>query len=398
MTAQDFFQLFWAEVRKTPHWQQMERTVEGSEWHREANVAVHTTMCIEHYLMATAPVRSEREQLLTLITLLFHDFGKPEAEETVEAKDGSGRTYHRYAGHEPKSANEFYSFICEHADLREQLFAQGLSWTDLRKIKWMIEHHLPFGLKNETKRSNLKLAMELTLGKDKRCFYDQLWSDCNGRISDNHDVKRQAVVDWIAEFEKVQPSKVKAPAETAPICYLLVGPVGVGKSTWTAGLRKLNRGRKIHVVSEDEYRMEWFGRHATNEELGADFGTPSVDLKSRYDRAWRFCHMNPDVSMVKGYEAFVKEETRRMFATGETVVVDRTNQTRKSRGPFVAAAKAAGYHVMSVEFVCSEKVSLERQATREDKAVPPNRVHQIYMAFETPWLGYEVDDFEIVPT
>ena len=78
------------------------------------------------------------------------------AEETLEAKDGSGRTYHRYAGHEQVSANEFISFLCEHEELTKKFFARGYGWDDVMKIKFMIEHHLPFGLKNPTKRQNLR--------------------------------------------------------------------------------------------------------------------------------------------------------------------------------------------------------------------------------------------------
>lgn len=386
-SAVAWFQSFYAEVRKTPNWATMESTVEGSEWHREANVAVHTDMCIQHYAKTTADHRTPRQQMLTLITLLFHDFGKPEAEETLERKDGSG-SYHRYAGHEPKSANEFLSFMCEHVELREQFFKQGLSWVDVRKIKFMIEHHLPFGLKNPTKRENLKRAVIQTLGDDEECFYDQLWSDCNGRISDDHDVKKANVEAWIAEFRVQKASTMKVTKLDAPMMYVLVGPVGVGKSTWTQKLRTLNRGSQIEVISEDTYRQEFFLANADSTVIGAWM---IKDLKTQYAQSWQFCFDNSS-----SYEKYARASRDASIASGKTLVLDRTNQTRKSRSPWIQAAKQAGYSVMSIEFFASESLSQARQKTRSDKTVPSNRVHQMYMAFEVPWLGVEVDSFDIV--
>lgn len=389
MTSIEFFRSFWDEVKQTPQWATMASTVEGSEWHREANVAVHTTMCIEHYIANTAQFRTEREQLMTLMTLLFHDFGKPEAEETVERKDGSG-SYHRYAGHEPVSANEFISFVCDHEVLMKKFFARGYNWEDIRKIKFMIEHHLPFGLKNVTKRQNLRNTVEETLGWAEQCFYDQLWSDCCGRISDNHDDKKANVVSWIEEFRAIPTTATKEPKANAPVMYVLCGTVGAGKSTWMAKFRQLNRSTNMTVVSEDDYRFQFAGLNFTPQQLCE---WTAMSRKEAYAVAWRYCAMENS----KGYDAFAKEQLRLAVESGQTLILDRTNQTRKSRGPWITAAKSKGYKIMTVEFYISEVVSLARQKTRADKDVPANRVHQIYMAMETPWLSVEVDGFEVVP-
>lgn len=384
MTAQQWFEGFWAEVRKTEQWAEMEATVEASEWHREANVAVHTTMCIDHYIANTAAQRSQRQQMLTLVTLLFHDFGKPEAEETLERKDGSGTTYHRYAGHEPKSANEFISFLMAHEELAKDFFAQGFSWTDVRKIKWMIEHHLPYGLKNPTKRMDLKAAMIETMGDDLECFFDQLWSDCNGRISDNHDEKRASVLAWIAEFRLQAPAKFKIAGKNSPDMFVLQGPVGVGKSTW------INRNvADCVVVSEDNYRMDFYWLNLANNDKSPYMAMSSKD---RYRVAWQYCFDHD-----KDYSKYAREQLAAAIATGKTLVLDRTNQTRKSRRPWITAAMAAGYRITTVEFYCTESLSQARQKTRLDKDVPPNRAHMIYMAMEVPWLGVETEDFVTVP-
>jgi predicted kinase len=382
-----FFRSFWNEVKQTPQWATMAATVEGSEWHREANVAVHTTMCIEHYIQNTAQHRTGREQLMTLMTLLFHDFGKPEAEEVVERKDGSGTTYHRYAGHEPVSANEFISFVCDHETLMKKFFARGYGWEDIRKIKFMIEHHLPFGLKNVTKRQNLRNTVEETLGQDEQCFYDQLWSDCCGRISDNHDQKKADAGAWITEFKAMPTTATKEPKAGAPVMYVLCGTVGAGKSTWMTRFQRLNIGEKMIVVSEDYYRLAYW--QATQWQAG----DVKMDAKTEYATAWKYCAMEDS----KGYDAYAKEQLRLAVESGKTLILDRTNQTRKSRGPWITAAKSKGYRIVAVEFYISEQVMHERQKTRPEKDVPYHRAHQIFMAMETPWFPIEIDEFEIVP-
>ena len=95
-----------ANFNTTPAWAQMMATVEASPWHREANVAVHTEMVLKEYVTNFAPHRSDDQNKIALLALLFHDTGKPAAEETLEKKDGSG-TYRRYAGHEQDSAITF---------------------------------------------------------------------------------------------------------------------------------------------------------------------------------------------------------------------------------------------------------------------------------------------------
>lgn len=387
MTALQWFDTFYAEVRKTPNWRVMSETVEGSEWHREANVAVHTDMCIEHYIRTTAGDRDPRHQVLTLVTLLFHDFGKPEAEETLERKDGSG-TYHRYAGHEPKSANEFLSFVMSHRELTLSFFEQGFGWDDIRKIKFMIEHHLPFGLKNPTKRANLKRAVNEVLGNDVQCFYDQLWSDCCGRISDDHETKRANVVAWIDEFRDQTAAPYKPPKVDAPTMFVMVGPVGSGKTTWIRKAREF--GSQFTVVSEDDYRVEYFVANADSMTVGTWM---TKDTKEQYAEAWKFCFDSSGK-----YDKYARDQLMKAVATGQTLILDRTNQTRKSRSPWISAAKQAGYKIETVEFYISEALSHARQKTRIDKDVPPNRTHQIYMAFEVPWDSVETDAHTIVPT
>ena len=211
--------------KASPYWEVMVSTVEDSPWHREKSVATHTEMCIEQYMSRFYGQRSEKQNKIALLALCFHDTGKPAAEETLEKKDGSG-TYRRYAGHEQDSAVTFTECW-----LKDPVLQSFVSADEARQIRWMIEHHLPYGLKDGQKRSALRTAMEHTLREDVQTFYDCLRSDAAGRISDDHETKLQNVEDWIADFQTV-PMTANRYSTDMGVCYVMIGPSGSGKSTW----------------------------------------------------------------------------------------------------------------------------------------------------------------------
>jgi predicted kinase len=377
------YETFYALVKASPQWQTLVSTVEDSQWHREANVAVHTEMCLAFYDENFTFQRTERQRLMTCVALTFHDFGKPEAEEVVGRDDGTH--YRRYAGHEPVSANEFISFVCSNTAVRDMLLAV-LTWEDIRAIKVMIEHHLPYGLKNETKRRDLRTMLQYTLGDEGMvAFYDMLMSDCNGRISDDHETKRQNVWTWIHDFHKVQHDH-RPTINVGPVMYVMVGPVGVGKTTYVEKLRET--WPDLIVVSEDDYRMQFAIDHF-NDIDSAEW--PRMDAKTQYATAWQFCFDH-----AKEYDKYARAQLEAAVKTGRTVVIDRTNQTKKSRGMWISAGKQHRYIIRSVEFFISEGAMHARQKSRPDKDVPYHRAHMIYTAITTPMYPTEVDDFEVV--
>lgn len=67
MTFDKFLQAF----RFSDEWAAMEATVENSRWHREANTATHTQMMLDWYDDNCAQHRTERNQLLTKLAILF---------------------------------------------------------------------------------------------------------------------------------------------------------------------------------------------------------------------------------------------------------------------------------------------------------------------------------------
>lgn len=386
MITIDFFHKFLTQVLETPSWKQLEDTVEDSPWHREENVAIHTLMTINAYLQKFAAHRTEREQMYTLVALCFHDFGKPEAEETLEKKDQPGVFCRRYAGHELISSNEFMNFMCEHHDLREQFFAQGYGWEDVRRVKFMIEHHLPYGLKNPMKRANLRQAIALTMGEDEDAYWDMLRSDAAGRISDDHEQKLQSVEDFINEFQPIPFEKTKAFVHgDQKTLFMLMGVSGAGKSTWIKSLKG-----DFNIASEDNWRLEYTQQHLSEADRAIWNDLPRQD---QYDVAWKFCHASED----KGYDAFAWASYQAILAEGKHIILDRMNPTRKGRGKWINPAKEKGYRIESVEFFISEEKAKARQATRGDKRIPDSRVHQIVMQLEVPWLGPEVDAFELIP-
>ena len=355
----------------------MKQTVEDSPWHREENTWVHTEMVLEQYLTRFYHLRSERQNKIALLALLAHDFGKPSAEETLEKKDGSG-TYRRYAGHEQDSAIAFTECWLMDPELRELV-----SVDEARQIRWIIEHHLPYGYKDGKKRSDLRTAMEHTLREDVDTFYDCLRSDAAGRISDDHETKLANVEQWIREFRTV-PLTINRIDTRMGKCYVLIGPSGSGKSTW---LRN-KRCDSDYTVSLDDYRMRFCP-------------IKSDAPKDQYAEAWAYCNEHEaefkkfvDVSVRHIFKDSLKSLKAQPF---RSVFIDNTNGSKKARSRWVQEARALGMKVVAVEFWNTFDTLHARQATRPDKEVPASSLRSQYYAQTCAWLGSEVDEVIVVP-
>jgi predicted kinase len=360
----------------------MRKTVENSQWHREANVWVHTEMVLAEYdKILQNEIRTEREQLITRIALLFHDFGKPEAEETLDRKDGSGE-YRSYAGHEKVSANEFMLFVTQNEEHWSQFTAMGLTIEDARVIKFLIEHHLPYGLKNSQKRTDLATAIH-NLGVGDNPFYDMLRSDSRGRISDNHDEKLANVEQWIQEFKQVEPKELRCKSGMNGLEFVvLVGPSGAGKSTWA----QTNVPNSVNhlVVGEDNWRLEFaidiLGMSQNDGESGSAW----------YDRYWQAIHMDAENS--KKFDQYVTLKFNEALAQKRSIILDNTNRSKKSRMKYTRHALDRGFNVTLVEFFVSEDAVNQRQKLRAStggKFVKEFYVHQHFMSMEVPWIGVE---------
>ena len=364
--------------KTTAAWRDMSTTVEDSPWHREASVAVHTEMVIEQYLTNFAADRTDRQNKIALLALLFHDVGKPEAEEVLDRKDGAG-TYRRYAGHEQYSAIAFTEFWLQDPALRE-----FVSVDEARQIRWIIEHHLPYGYKDGKKRSDLRTAMEHTLREDVQTFYDCLRSDCWGRISDDHDTKKQNVEDWIREFRTV-PLTINRVDSSMGTCFVMIGPSGSGKSTWTQRyLRACDKVLSMYTMRHEF----WFTRNSV--------GFAQPDDKEFYRAIFAFAMENE-----KDFNAYMEQrisETMRTLKIAKgNLYIDNVHASKKARAKWIQAARNIGMKVVAVEFWNTLGTVLDRQDTRTDKQVPYNSVSKQYWSQTSAWLGSEVDEVIVVP-
>lgn len=194
------FEKFFADFRTTDLWKAMVNTRENSPWHREANVGVHTQMLIDWYMNNLEANRNDWQRTMTLVACLFHDVGKPPA-EVVKHSEERGE-YRAYAGHEQLSSRIWTDYAMQNLDKVQGTLRLSLS--DVANVALMLEHHVPFGLKDKTKRKNLKTAF-LTRGGDvlHRAWLDLLLSDQHGRISDGQAEKLAAVEVWMNEWENV---------------------------------------------------------------------------------------------------------------------------------------------------------------------------------------------------
>lgn len=376
------FDDFLTKFKSMGHWHHMQNTVENSPWHRETNVAVHTEMVMQQYRDRFMSHHTEIENLIALTALLFHDTGKPKAEEVLEKKDGSGDTYRRYAGHEQESAVTFQEYYMTMPELRQLLPTYAA-----RAVRWIIEHHLPYGYKDKVKRQGLAISTKVALaeaGASYSLFFDCLRSDAAGRISDDHEQKLQAVEDWIVEFLTVNTTPIAV--TQGQVMFLLVGPSGSGKSTWTR--ERFIEGTDV-IISYDTYKeMFWRSKHEPNEVASALEELSSAEF---YDKVWAFAN-NHESEFNKFANGIINSQLDHVKKTNGTVFVDTVNASKKKRAKFIELAKQKKFRVVAVEFWNSAQTLIGRQKTRGDKDVPYKSVMQQINAINGVWAGFEADE------
>lgn len=373
------FDFIMNKVENSPIGEAMKSTVENSPYHRESNTWVHTLMVLDQYNTRFAPIRSDKQNLIAKLALLFHDAGKNEAEEVLEKKDGSGELYRRYAGHEQVSAVEFQEFYVTSPELQSMIDPY-----EARAIRWIIEHHLPYGLKDNQKRKGLaqgtfEALKYANIGYE--TFFDCLRSDAAGRISDDHATKLANVEEWINEFQQIDP-KFLTVYNCPKRMTILIGPSGSGKSTY---LKKFSSSQDV-VISLDNYRLE--------------FANGFVDLPEdpaeAYKLAYSICEEQDSV-----FRNYTQIQTAEVFksvptSTGTVYIIDNTNLSKKSRAQYVSAARSKKMHITAVEFWNPLEVIVERQQTRGDKSVPYGVVRSQQNAQTCAWIGLEADAIQLI--
>ena len=370
---------FYEHFKKSDLWAAMAKTKEDSPWHREESVAIHTEMVLAEFnKIAERMTMSDDVFVITYLSLLFHDTGKPPC-KVVKFKPERGY-YNAFHGHEPKSARLFEDYYVSNY----KLFKDWLSIEDAYKVMWMIENHLPYDVMgNDKKMDYLRTALAGNLGEAWQGFGWHLLSDTYGRISDDSAEKRAKTETFVEMMNSANVAEPRFVEDNAPTLSLLVGASGSGKSTSVGALTLAG----FKHFSFDDIRIEI-----------AKKKVPEIMAKAKssadeYHKAWTYCdgHRSEfghyaDVEFIKHIKNY------------DSIVVDNTNVSRKARTKFVAEAKKRGYRIEAVMFPASKEQILTRQHSRTDKNVPDDAVLRQYDGIAIPWVGVEVDKLRIVDT
>ena len=136
---------------------------------------------------------------------------------------------------------------------------------------------------------------------------------------------------------------------------VMLGPSGSGKSTYRKALDV------DQEFSLDDLRIELYGDDYTEA-----FKASTEDKNFRKKANSRF------IEMIK---------------TGDNVIVDNTNISKKSRRFYITEARRHGYQVHAIVFPISLQTLLDRQRTRDDKTVPESVVRNMYNKLQMPSYG-----------
>jgi predicted kinase len=380
------FKKFLEEFKESKLWQNMETTVENSPWHREANVAVHTQMILDHYEQNFIESRTPRQQAITLLSILFHDTGKPAA-RTQKTSETRG-TYFGFGGHEAISARIWEDYAIENWNKWKQLKNTfGLVDTDIYVIAWIIENHLPHNFKSTDDFANIAAQLRSAPfegGALAESYFDQIICDQAGRIADNQEKNMAEVVEFVDEIRlHLAAAEIDAlfvdakDAEDQPIICILVGASGSGKSTYSDALRK--QGYKY--FSLDASRIEYAKENGVR-------GSNPIDV---YGRAHAYCdkHRGP-------FRLYADRVFSDLVKAREDIIIDNTNVGRKARDNYSKFARKNGYKVVCAMFPITKSELLKRQKVRKDKTVPIVAVLDQYKRIAMPWISDECDAIDMV--
>jgi len=352
--------------KTTKLFKDMEATVEGSPWHRERNVGVHTDMVVGQYIASLTSPMSEwtPADVLGFFCCVFHDVGKPSAE--IQKHSEARGDYRAYHGHEQVSARMWEDYVCSNADFVKEF---EFSDTEIWGISWIIEHHVPWATKDAKKRMNYaKTVFEIFDCSATKClaFFNVLMADTYGRISDDADDKIEKSLFWIDEFfellvevnQNYQTELLRNDSYSdTPILYVPIAASGTGKSTY------FNTLTEVKSFSLDDLRLKWY--------------------EGNYSECFKQACEDKDFK-VKANAVFLG-----MLVCGDDVFVDNCNLSTKSRRFYVDEARKKGYRVVAVTFPIS-KVELHKRLTnRTDKAIMDNAgiSMSMYDRIQQPSMG-----------
>jgi predicted kinase len=358
----EFIAWFFNEFKFDPLFVVMDGMAEDSPWHRESSIGIHTNMVVGEYLSRT-PASWTPLHLLGAFAATFHDVGKPFSCE-FKWKESRG-DYKSFNGHELHSARLWEDWAVR--NWIELTTTFQITALDMYYVSWMIEHHKPWGLKNETKLNNL--AKTAIFGPTVDVYTSLMYSDTWGRLSDDTANNRENATAWIKQFQyrarysKVAAIKEHQTIENQPTVVLTIGASGSGKST-------------LYQTEYPDYVFHSWDIIRTRE-YGDDY-----DLAVQRS-------MNDKQFVSKAHA-----EYSRLIKTGNNIFVDNTNTSAKRRRFFVDQARRNGYRVIAALLPSTLETVLDRQSTRAGKTVPVTVVQRQYFNTQMPQYG-EFDDIAV---
>lgn len=351
----EFITWYFNEFPETALFRGMSNVTEDSPHHREADVGTHTNMVMGQFLTMTNNSADAWFDLIGAFACAFHDVGKPHAMEVVFSEERG--EYRRFRGHELLSARLWEDWAVANWTMLKDRF--GFEPHDIYRVGWIVENHLPWGIKKPAKRRVLALTVGHICGYAEP-FNVVLKADTWGRISDDQIEKRTTVEAWCNDFDVlVNSTKYDTPKYDAdvPNMYMLIGASGSGKSTYMTEF-----GWNIITYSWDSLRLEWYD-------------------KDDYANAFKLACEDKEF-MNKAHKAFEEQ-----LATGKDVAVDNVNTSKKRRANYIQKARQYGYNCVAVLFPVELQTILDRQESRVDKSVPAGSVERQYMSIGLPSIG-----------
>lgn len=385
----EFITWYFNEFHADRNYLVLNTVVEDSPWHRERSAAAHTDMVVTQYLARAADQYwagpRERQFLLGAFAAAWHDTGKY---WRVQHKESEQRgKYKSFVGHEIKSARMWENWAVKNWPMLQLRFGMGLH--EMYDVGWMIEHHLPWGLKDQRKVFNLTLnALRCGIGD---AFSTLLMSDQAGRISDDADAKYIKAQTWVDGFNDrlrglaaAMPeqdrfsSDLPRPTTGQPQLVMPIAASGAGK---TSLFKLLYQDSEYAHFSLDEMRLLWAGQHL---DIPAE-----TDTKTLYSICWGYCHDHE-----ADFRKYWQKEFTALVKSGQNIFVDGTNLGSRKRRFFLAMAESHGYWLTAWLLPTTLRTLQDRQLSRSDKGVPDRDVRQQYDSLQLPSFG-EFHDINI---
>lgn len=314
-------------------------------YHMEGDVFTHTMM------VANQSYANPEHDLNDFWSAMLHDTGKPYVRSVVE-RDDQLRT--RFFGHEG------YSFFLSLPILKG--FGQ-FSDDEIKDILIAVAVHGHF--RDSCSDSFMKKTIGFENETLKRII-NLLKNDSKGRIT----VKDES---YDYQFDHVFESRFSdtwTEHEKTKNITLLIGLPGSGKSTY---LNSIDKGNAA-ILSRDNF-------------------VESMGVGRTYSEKWNDIHFNKkkEKALNLAFNAYYNE----LLASGQDIIIDMTNLTKKNRRKFTNNASQKKYKVHAVVFATDVDTCIQRNISRIGKNVGESVIREMASRFTFP-LFDEVDELEVI--